>query len=170
MVIHRDSWPAEGEGIPAVLLGLAVAALGVAGFCVYASHATDHLRTRPDLSAQRWSSAVGVASGALSVPLLLAGSLVGGVGDPARLAAAAIFLAVVPSWLGMSLWNRAVVDVPRALAGQLLVFEPLSAFVFVHVVSGSLPGATLVIGELLLLAGALLAVRTVRAPEPVHSR
>jgi hypothetical protein len=39
----------------------------------------------------------------------------------------------------------------------------LSAFAFVHVVSGEVPGISLVIGELLLVSGALLAVRTVRA-------
>jgi drug/metabolite transporter (DMT)-like permease len=166
VVIHRDAWPSDGAGLTNVLLGLGVASLGVAGFCLYASHSTDHLRARPDLGPRRWSSAVGVASGAWSVPLLLLGLLGGGVGDPNRLLAAALFLAIVPSWLATTLWNRAVVDVPRALAGQLLVFEPLSAFLFIHLVTASVPGVTLLVGELLLLAGALLAVRTVVTPEP----
>lgn len=166
MVIHRDSWSADGRPMAPVVLGLLVALIGVAGFCVYALHATDHLRSRPDLGPQRWSSAVGVASGVLAIPLLLVGLLAGGPSDPVGLAGAAVFLAVVPSWLATSLWNRAVVAVPRALAGQLLIFEPLSAFVFVHLLSRSVPGFALVTGELLLLAGALLAVRTVRRPEP----
>jgi drug/metabolite transporter (DMT)-like permease len=170
VVIHRDSWPADDNELPMLLLGMLVAGAGVAGFCVYALHATDHLRARPDLGPERWSSAVGVASGLCSLPLLALGFLGGVPGDPTRLILAAVFLAVIPSWLATSLWNRAVVDVPRALAGQLLVFEPLSAFVFVHLVTGSLPGVTLVIGELLLLSGALLAVRTVRVPtEPAQS-
>lgn len=168
VVIHRDAWPADGPALSRSLLGIAIASLGVAVFCVYALHSTDHLRARPDLGPQRWASAVGVASGVCAVPLLLIGFL-GDVGDPARLALVGLFLAVVPSWLATSLWNRAVVDVPRALAGQLLVFEPLSAFAFVHLVTGSIPGASLVIGELLLLAGALLAVRTVRTPQSDHA-
>ena len=164
VVIHRDAWPADGSALAPLMLGVLVAVAGVAGFCVYALHSTDHLRARPDLGPERWSSAVGVASGLCAVPLLAFG-FVGGVPvDPTRLLLAAVFLAVIPSWLATSLWNRAVVDVPRALAGQLLVFEPLSAFVFVHLVTGSLPGFSLVIGELLLLSGALLAVRAVRTP------
>jgi len=162
VVIHRDSWPSDGQGIGNTLLGIGVASLGVAGFCLYALHSTDHLRRRPDLGPQRWSSAVGVASGVYAVPLLIAGSFGGSLGDPSRLLAVALFLAIVPSWMATTLWNRAVVDVPRALAGQLLVFEPLSAFVFVHLVSATIPGPSMVIGELLLLAGALLAVRNVR--------
>jgi len=170
LVIHRDAWPVAGRAPSDVFIGLAIAAAGVAGFCVYALHSTDHLRARPDIGPQRWASAVGVASGVCSIPLLVIGLLGGSFGDPGRLAMAALFLAVVPSWLATSLWNRAVVGVPRALAGQLLVFEPLSAFVFVHLVSGSLPSVTLVSGELLLLAGALLAVRSVKQPELAHSR
>ncbi|MEQ8842838.1 MAG: EamA family transporter [Acidimicrobiales bacterium] len=170
VVIHRDSWPSDGRGVGGVIVGLGVAGLGVAGFCAYALHLTEHLRTRPDLGPQRWSSAVGVASGVCSIPLLALGFLGGIPGNPAGLAALAFFLAVVPSWLATSLWNRAVVDVPRALAGQLLVFEPLTAFVFVHLVTGTLPGFTLVIGELLLLSGALLAVRGVRTPTVAQSR
>ena len=162
VVIHRDAWPAAGQALRPLALGMVVAAAGVAGFCVYALHSTDHLRARPDLAPERWSSAVGVASGLWAVPLLAVGFLGGLPGDPARLLLAALFLAVIPSWLATTLWNRAVVDVPRALAGQLLVFEPLSAFVFVHLVTGTVPGFALVTGELLLLAGALLAVRTVR--------
>lgn len=164
VIIHRDAWPTDGRGVEEVLLGLGVASLGVVGFCAYASHSTDHLRSRPDLGPERWSSAIGVASGLCAVPLLGVGLLGGFPSDPGSLLAVACFLAIVPSWLATSLWNRAVVDVPRALAGQLLVFEPLSAFVFVHLLSGAIPGPTLVIGELLLLAGALLAVRAVRRP------
>ena len=169
-VIHRDAWPADGRGVGGVVVGLLVAGVGVAGFCAYALHSTAHLRARPDLGPQRWSSAVGVASGFCAMPLLALGFVGGGPGDPARLAMLAFFLAIVPSWLATSLWNRAVVDVPRALAGQLLVFEPLSAFVFVHLVTGTIPGPTLVTGELLLMAGALLAVRTVRIPAVAQSR
>jgi len=170
VVIHRDSWPSDGRDVGTTMLGLGVAAAGVAGFCVYALHSTDHLRSRPDLGPQRWASAVGVASGIYAIPLLLIGSFAGSVGSPGRLLVVAVFLALVPSWMATALWNRAVVEVPRALAGQLLVFEPLSAFVFVHLVSGSLPGPSMVVGELLLLAGALLAVRSVRQPASAHAR
>jgi drug/metabolite transporter (DMT)-like permease len=161
VVIHGSTWQTNDRPLATVVLGSIVALLGVAGFCAYALHATDHLRSRPDLSPARWSSAVGVASGFCAVPLLILGGLAGSFGDPSRLAAAAIFLAIGPSWLAIALWNRGIVTVPRSLAGQLLVFEPLSAFVFVHLVAFEFPNTTVLSGELLLLAGALLAVRRV---------
>lgn len=158
VVIHGSAFRAGDRSWPAVVLGVFVALLGVAAFCAYALHATEHLRRRPDLSPERWSSAIGVACGLWSIPLLTIG-LVGGGSGSVSLLPAVLFLGLVPSWLATALWNRGVVSVPRALAGQLLVFEPLSAFVFVHLVAFELPSTTMLIGEVLLLAGALLAVR-----------
>jgi drug/metabolite transporter (DMT)-like permease len=166
VVIYGSVLRTGDRPMTSVVLGLGVALLGVAGFCWYALHSTDHLRRRPDISPPRWSSAVGVACGVYSVPLLILGGLGGSLGDPARLAGAAVFLAIGPSWLATAFWNRGVVSAPRSLAGQLLVFEPLSAFVFVHLVAFALPTSTVLIGELLLLAGALLAVHRV-ADQPL---
>jgi drug/metabolite transporter (DMT)-like permease len=165
-VIYRAAVGAGDRPMAALVSGLGIAAVGVAGFCGYALHATEHLRRRPDISPQRWSSAVGVACGMFSVPLLAVGGLGGSMESPGRLAGVAVFLAVIPSWIANTFWNRGVVALPRSLAGQLLVFEPLSAFVFVHLVALELPTPTLLAGELLLLAGALLAIRGVGAPAP----
>ena len=169
VVIYRSALDAGDQPLVPLAAGLGIAALGVAGFCGYALHATEHLRRRPDISPQRWSSAVGVACGMFSIPLLVVGGLGGSFGSPGRVVGVAVFLAVVPSWIANTLWNRGVVAVPRSLAGQLLVFEPLSAFVFVHLVALELPTPTLLAGELLLLAGALLAIRGVAVSAPAFS-
>ena len=70
-----------------------------------------------------------------------------------------IFLAIGPSWIATMLWNRASLRVPRAVAGQLIVFEPMSAFVLVHLLAGRGPSPVEFVGEVLLVVGAALALR-----------
>jgi drug/metabolite transporter (DMT)-like permease len=160
LIIHVSSFRDAPASSPWVLVaGLLIAAAGVLGFCAYAFHLTDFLRENPQISAARWSSAIGIACGVWAIPLLTIGILAGSTGVEGRLIIGGFFLAIVPSWLAATLWNTGVVNVQRSLAGQLLVVEPLAAFVFVHLATWTIPGSTLVIGELLLLAGALLAVR-----------
>lgn len=140
LMINASSWTSGGRPIAGIALGMVVAAMGVASWCVYALHNTEHLRTSSAVSPVRWSSAVGVASGVLALPLIVAGMEFGGSTDPAfELGSIVLYLALGPSWLAAMLWNRASVKVPRALAGQLIVFEPISGFALVHLLSGQVP-------------------------------
>ncbi len=69
-----------------------------------------------------------------------------------------IFLAIGPSWIATMLWNRASLRVPRAVAGQFIVCEPMSAFVLVHLLAGRRPTTVELLGELLLVVGAVIAL------------
>ncbi len=174
VLINASSWSAGDRSLVDIVLGMTAAALGVASWCVYALHNTNHLRTSPAISPLRWSSAVGVGSGFLAVPLVIAGVWVGGSTDPALgLAAVVVYLAIGPSWLAAALWNRASVRVPRALAGQLIVFEPICGFALVHVLSGRAPSAVEFFGEALLVVGALVALGSLSRvrpdPEPLST-
>ncbi len=158
-MINATSWTTGGRPLAGIVLGLVVAAFGVASWCVYALHNTNHLRSSPAVSPLRWSSAVGVASGVLALPLIVAGLEFGGGTDPAlELGSVILYLAIGPSWLAAALWNRASVKVPRALAGQLIVFEPISGFALVHLLSGRLPSPPQLTGEVLLVMGAVIAL------------
>ncbi len=156
-----DAGVAAGVSAPALVAGVLAASLGVAGWCWFALDNADLLRSRPDIGATEWSSAVGVACAVVSVPLLVVAGLAGATTvDPLPLVAVvALYLAVGPSWLAGAAWNRAAVRLPASLAGQLIVFEPLFAFVFVSVSTGHRPGAAELVGELLLLSAAVQAVR-----------
>ncbi len=159
VTINAASWTSGDRPIAGVLLGMAVAGVGVASWCVYALHNTDHLRADPVVSPARWSSAVGVACGVLSLPLIVAGLAFGGDTDPsAHVVLMVLYLAIGPSWLAAALWNQASVKVPRALAGQLIVFEPISGFALIHLLSGRPPTKIELLGELLLIAGAIVAL------------
>ena len=166
VLVNAEAFRSDEHSALAVTAGIVVAALGVGLWCVYALHNTDHLRANPGVSAARWSSAVGVAAGVLSLPLVMLGSL-GRVDAPAVLVPIVLYLAIGPSWIATVLWNRASVRVPRALAGQLIVFEPMSAFVLVHVLAGERPTPVQFVGEVLLVVGAVVALRRLapaRAP------
>jgi drug/metabolite transporter (DMT)-like permease len=51
------------------------------------------------------------------------------------------------------------------LAGQLIVFETLSALAYAYVLRGSWPGLPTLLGIALLVAGVMLALRV--RPEPL---
>jgi len=159
VLINASSWTTGDRPIASIALGMIAAAMGVGSWCVYALHNTDHLRASGSVGPVRWSSAVGVASGVLGLPLMVAGFAYGGSHDPVLpLGAVILFLAIGPSWLAAALWNRASVKVPRALAGQLIVFEPISGFALVHLLARSMPSPMQLAGESLLVVGAIVAL------------
>jgi drug/metabolite transporter (DMT)-like permease len=157
VLINAEAFAAGEESTAGIATGMIIAAVGVASWCLYALHNGDHLECNPGVTAAGWSSAVGVAAGALSIPLVVVGSF-GGADGAGRLGAVVLFLAIGPSWVATMLWNRASMRIPRALAGQLIVFEPMSAFVLVHLLAGRAPSAIELAGELLLLVGAVVAL------------
>lgn len=160
LAIHSDGFALGGTSPIAAGVGLLIAVVVVGGWCWYALDNTDFLRARPDIGPAEWSSAVGAASGVLALPLLIGGLFMGGSSDSVALVAGiGLFLAIGPSWIATAGWNQASLKLPRALAGQLVVFEPLSGFFFIHLYTGEFPSAMVFTGEILLLIGSGLALR-----------
>src|SRR5512132_3625875 len=74
------------------------------------------------------------------------------------------------SWLGTLCWNEASQRLPTTLAGQLIVFETLSALAYAFVLRGEPPGALTAIGVILLIGGVAWALRTRPVPvDPTHA-
>jgi drug/metabolite transporter (DMT)-like permease len=68
-------------------------------------------------------------------------------------------IGLLASWLGTLCWNEASQRVPPALAGQLIVFETLSALAYAFVLRKTLPSALTLLGIGLLVAGVLWGLR-----------
>ena len=68
-------------------------------------------------------------------------------------------IGLLASWLGTLCWNEASQRVPPALAGQLIVFETLSALAYAFVLRKTLPPALTLLGIALLVAGVLWGLR-----------
>jgi len=121
-----------------------------------------------------WSTAVGVATGAVALAGLPAAALAGQLTvpsgphpGPATLVAGVVFLGVVVSWVGTSLWNLASSRLSPALAGLLVNLETVSGFGYVYAARQQWPAAGQLAGLLLVLAGVtltLLVGRSGRSP------
>ncbi|OGB00662.1 MAG: hypothetical protein A3E25_13565 [Burkholderiales bacterium RIFCSPHIGHO2_12_FULL_69_20] len=135
----------------------------------------DWLRAHPDRSPRAWATAQGVAT----LPLALAGyalfwgwtawqgsDLTMPLGPrPAVFVGLMFAIGLFASWLGTLCWNEASQRLPTTLAGQLIVFETLSALSYALMLRGGWPPLLTGLGVLLLVAGVMWALRV--RPEPL---
>lgn len=155
---------------PARLLsGVALAAASGGAWLWYGLDTARYLR-ETGTSAGRWTSKVGVASGIMSVPLLMAGFAVGGAVPVVPAVVIALVLGVGSSWLGTAGFNLASARLPRHLVAPLMALEPAWTLVFAHVIDGRLPSPLQATGEVLLLGGAVIAMWTLRSRERTPPR
>jgi drug/metabolite transporter (DMT)-like permease len=145
--------------------GLLAAVGAVVMWTWYALANARFLARHETVSPAGWSTAVGVATGAVALAGLpaaaLAGQLTtpsGGHPGPARLVAGVVFLGVVVSWAGTWLWNLASSRLSPALAGLLVNLETVSGFGYVYAARQHWPGAGQLAGLVLVLAGVTLTL------------
>ncbi len=151
---------------------LAVAA--VACWTWYPIRNADWLRAHADRSPRSWATAQGVAT----LPLAATGFLlfwawnsaagrafVMPFGPTPTLFVGLMFsIGLFASWLGTLCWNEASQRLPTTLAGQLIVFETLSALAYAFVLRGTAPGAATLAGIALLVCGVIWALRVRSEP------
>ena len=129
----------------------------------------DWLRGHPERNPRVWATAQGLAT----LPLALLGyglfwvwqSLTGAAfampwgPRPFEFAGLMMAIGLLASWLGTLCWNAASQRLPTALAGQLIVFETLSALAYAFVLRGQWPEPLTLIGIGLLVVGVIAGVR-----------
>ncbi|NLD69694.1 MAG: DMT family transporter [Limnobacter sp.] len=81
---------------------------------------------------------------------------------PALFVSLMLAIGLLASWLGTLCWNRASQLLPTSLAGQLIVFETLSALAMGFAWRGQWPAPGTWAGVALLVAGVVLGVRAFR--------
>ncbi len=156
--------------------GALLALVAVACWTWYPLRNADWLRTHAQRSPRSWATAQGVAT----LPLALAGYLllwswsavVGtqpwGNGaafvmplgpQPALYVGLMLSIGLLASWLGTLCWNEASQRLPTTLAGQLIVFETLSALAYAFLLRGQMPQPLTLLGIVLLIAGVMWALR-----------
>jgi drug/metabolite transporter (DMT)-like permease len=152
---------------------LAVGAL--ACWTWYPIRNADWLRAHPDRNPRSWATAQGIAT----LPLALAGTLgfwawnqaTGQVfampfgPTPGLFIGLMLAIGLLASWLGTLCWNEASQRLPTTLAGQLIVFETLSALAYAFVLRREMPAAVTLAGIAMLVGGVLWALRA--RPEPL---
>jgi drug/metabolite transporter (DMT)-like permease len=150
--------------------GAVFAILATACWTWYPLRNARWLRARPAISAATWATAQGLAT----LPMALAGMILATgyyrllvpnpldlpLGpDPGRFVAWMLALGLLASWLGTLWWNAAARRLPPSLAGQLIVFETLSALAYAWLLRRAWPDAVTLAGVGLLIVGVLLGVR-----------
>ena len=156
-------------------LGGLLAVGAVACWTWYPIRNADWLRAHADRSPRAWATAQGLAT----LPLALLGyagfwawtalsdsPLAMPLGPrPAVFVGLMLAIGLFASWLGTLCWNEASQRLPTTLAGQLIVFETLSALAYALMLRGQWPPALTGVGVGLLIAGVIWALRI--RPEPL---
>ncbi|HJV51760.1 MAG TPA: DMT family transporter [Noviherbaspirillum sp.] len=158
-------------------LGCLLALVALAAWTWYPIMNARHMKRHPHIRSSTWATAQGLAT----LPLALLGFAGFGLYNAARSGSYAfpfgprplLFLAMMltlglcASWLGTLLWNKASQRLPTSLAGQLIVFETLSALLYAFIWRGTLPPAPVLAGIVLLCAGVTMGLRAFhRAQRP----
>lgn len=164
---HLRADPNADLGRYAVGALLAVGA--VACWTWYPIRNADWMRAHPDRSPTAWATAQGLVTlppAALGFAAFWAWDAVSGGAfempfgpTPLRFVVLMAAIGLLASWLGTLCWNAASQRLPTALAGQLIVFETLSALAYALALRGQAPDGLTLGGVALLVAGVLWALR-----------
>jgi drug/metabolite transporter (DMT)-like permease len=156
-------------------LGALLTVGAVACWTWYPLRNADWLRAHAQRSPRSWATAQGVAT----LPLALLGyaawwAFTAWRGDsfampfgprPWFFVGLMLAIGLFASWLGTLCWNEASQRLPTTLAGQLIVFETLSALAYAFALRGRAPEALSVVGIVLLIAGVAWALQA--RPQPL---
>lgn len=151
-------------------LGCLIALIALASWTWYPIMNARHMKRHPHIRSSTWSTAQGLAT----LPLALAGFIGYGIFNavqgqgydfplgprPLPFIGLMLTLGFCASWLGTMLWNKASQRLPTSLAGQLIVFETLSALLYAFIWRGAAPTAAVLAGIVLLCIGVMLGMRT----------
>jgi drug/metabolite transporter (DMT)-like permease len=161
--------------------GAALALVALACWTWYPIRNSRWLQFRPKLNSSTWATAQGLTT----LPLALVGyaaaiglSLAKGQAlnvqtifgsTPLQYISLMFVLGFFASWLGTLFWNQASQRLPTSLAGQLIVFETLSALLYAYLWRATSPGWLSLLGMGLLMAGVVLGVRAFNKAEVAKS-
>ena len=159
---------------PGYDLGVILAVCAMLCWTWYPMRNARWLKLRPHIRSDVWATAQGLATLPLSITGFVLLHLWWGLGEgfdfplgprPMLYVGLMLIIGLLASWLGTLLWNRASQLLPTALAGQLIVFETLAAFLYAFMWRGQLPGYQALAGIVLLVAGVVLGVQVFRVRE-----
>jgi drug/metabolite transporter (DMT)-like permease len=151
----------------------------VACWTWYPIRNAEWLRAHPDRSPRGWATAQGLAT----LPLALIGYALTWLWfaatdspfampfgpRPVDFLLLMFAIGLLASWLGTLCWNEASQRLPPTIAGQLIVFETLSALAYAFVLRREWPDAGTLAGIALLVAGVLWALRSGTGPEAAEA-
>ena len=174
----------HGQGLSMRHLGLGLmasfTALALMTFYLVAN--IFFLKNNPRIKSLLWANAVGAASMifallALALKLLLGGGFPWQSSETSATAfwVGTALLGIAVSWGGGTFWNRANTLLSPAVAGQCVVFWPISGIIYACILDKKLPAAWEAAGILMVFAGVLWGLAAIAAgsrskEDAVHPR
>jgi drug/metabolite transporter (DMT)-like permease len=176
LVVNASAFGAAATpaGQRRVLLGLAVAVLGLAVWFLYAITNARAMRGANAPDALAWTGLQGLGALAGTLPLALLAPWMGwsrvpelglAGADGARFLMWGLMTGVIASWVAQYCWTVASHRLPLALSAQLIVAETLFALIYGFAFEARWPHVAEWAGAALLVAGVYLGVRAFSAPE-----
>lgn len=158
-------------------LGCIVALGALAAWTWYPIVNARHLKQHPHIRSSTWATAQGLATLPLAMIGVLGYGIYTAIGGgnydfplgprPLLYIGLMLTLGLCASWLGTLLWNKASQHLPTSLAGQLIVFETLSALLYAFLWRGAIPSVLVIAGIVLLCVGVMLGLRAFQQNRPV---
>ncbi|TFW10421.1 DMT family transporter [Oxalobacteraceae bacterium OM1] len=149
-------------------LGCTITLGALAAWTWYPIMNARHLKRHPEIRSSTWATVQGLTT----LPLALIGFIGYGAYNafaggydfplgprPLPFVGLMLTLGLCASWLGTLLWNKASQRLPTSLAGQLIVFETLSALLYAFLWRGAVPPLAVLAGIVLLCVGVTLGLR-----------
>ena len=153
----------QGVGVARQVVGVLGATLALAMWTAYAVWNARRLAATPKFNSHEWSLLTGLATGLLSLGLVIPAFALGGkVHAPTAWGwfwMVSFAVAIGASVIGNGLWNAASRLLPLSLSGQLIVFETLFALLYGFLHEGRWPRPLESTAIVLMLAGVLWSVR-----------
>jgi drug/metabolite transporter (DMT)-like permease len=150
LVITNTPQLMESTSPTSYLLGLCCCFWALLGWSWYAVANARFLKDHPEIAPSDWSTLIGVATlcwvGMLSLFLVFISEEQFNFekyttldANLHRFLGGCAVLGLLCSWVGGFLWNRATVNLPVSLAGQLMVFETIFGLLFVYLADQEFP-------------------------------
>ena len=153
----------QGVGLGKQVVGLLGALLALAMWTAYAVWNARRLAATPKFTSHEWSLLTGLATGLLSLLLVVPAFMMGGEAHAAAdwrwFWMVSFAVAIGASVIGNGLWNSASRLLPLSLSGQLIVFETLFALLYGFLHEGRWPRGLETAAIVLMLVGVLWSVR-----------
>jgi len=169
LILANLSRYAQGLFLRNLGLGLAASFTALALMTFYLVANIFFLKNNPRIKPLPWANAVGAVTGlfalaSLAVKLFLGQGLpwAGTQTSATAFWMGTILLGIGSSWVGGALWNRASALLSPAVAGQCVVFWPISGIIYACIIDKKFPPPWEAAGILMVFAGVLWGLAALR--------
>lgn len=157
----------EPQELSLVIYGIVLAILALAIWTLYGVLNSQFLKKHAQISSSLWSEAIGVAclvQAGLFYLVLIAFQpntfdSIFNSSNAIWFLLGSLFLGVVVSWLATIGWNKASINLPIAVVGQLIVFETIASLAYGYILDARLPSFTEFACAILIISGVYIGIR-----------